>query len=157
MSERYVLDTSVYVGAWRNEDERRALAAFVRRHASRLLLSAVVLLELRAGARTDDAALALEEFESAFGGRGGIVVPGASAYREAGRALADLAVRERLAAGAIPAALVNDALLAASCREQRATLLTRNGADFARLARELRGFRWRVADVVARGAAAPVG
>ena len=42
--------------------------------------------------------------------------------------------------------LVNDVLIATSCREARVRLVTENAGDFATLQRHLRGFRFVAAD-----------
>jgi hypothetical protein len=56
--------------------------------------------------------------------------------------LADIATREGLTYGASPGWLAGVALIAASCREADATLVTDNHGDFARIQRQLRGFRF---------------
>ena len=142
MPTRYALDANCYVRALRNAEERLRLAAFVTRVDARLRLSAVVHLELVAGARTEPQRLALDALVGAFHRRDTVVVPGASAYAEAGRVLADLATKEPLAIADAPPSLRVDALLAASCREAGVTVVTENHADFARIARHLRGFRF---------------
>ena len=44
--------------------------------------------------------------------------------------------------------LVNDVLIATSCREKSLRLVTENTGDFAMLQRHLRGFRFSAADEV---------
>jgi len=74
-----------------------------------------------------------------FTHRGRIFAPSIRAFEESGRILADLARRDGVTI-ATKRSLVNDTLLAASCREAGVMLVTRDG-DHARIARWLKGFR----------------
>lgn len=104
-------------------------------------LSAVVVQELAAGARTVVAARALQrDVVEPFERRRRVFAPSAEAFAVSGRALAALARREGWQPSSENPSLFNDALLAASCREQGITLITRD-ADFDRLVPFVRGFR----------------
>jgi predicted nucleic acid-binding protein len=104
-------------------------------------LSAVVILELRAGARTPAQAKLLErEVVQRFTRANRVFTPSADAFSAAGKLLASLATREGWTADAHPS-LVHDALLAASCRESGVTLITRD-RDFGRFKNLLRGWRF---------------
>lgn len=128
-------------------DARLALAEFLLRVGPCVRLLAVVAMELRAGARTRaqqtalTAQTALAALIGAYTRRDLLVVPSAHAWDQAGRVLADLAVKERFDTVAAPASFPNDVLIATSCREVGATLVTENHADFARIRRHLRGLR----------------
>jgi predicted nucleic acid-binding protein len=140
MTRLFALDTNLYIRALREPDVRRELGRFLGRVGTRIRLHAVVAMELRAGARTPSQRAELNSLIAADAMRDRIVTPSFDAYQQAGRIIADLAVRERFDATAIPS-FVNDAIMAASCREEGVTLVTANQSDFARIARHLRGFR----------------
>jgi predicted nucleic acid-binding protein len=137
---KYSCDTNVIVDVLRDPDADTAFAHFLARFSHVTFLSAVVVLELRAGARTRTQARVLERsIVRRFERRGRVFVPSARAFERAGALLAELAVREGWTAAAHPS-LVHDALLAASCRERGITLITRD-ADFDRFTRWLPGWR----------------
>ena len=138
---QYALDTNIYIDALRSSPEADALKRFLVDTLPSTWLSAVVMLELRAGARTHEQAAALEDgLFRAYARRERVLVPMAGAFQEAGRVLAQLA---RSAKG-LPAAsrlpLAHDALLAASCVQAGVTLITRD-KDFDRIGRLLPRFR----------------
>ena len=103
-------------------------------------MSAVVMQELRAGAVTDAQAKALQDgiFDT-FERRNRVSGPSVAAFKECGRILAALfrqdgvPYRERLRS------LVNDILIAVTCRENGLTLVTGDG-DFKTIRPHLRGF-----------------
>lgn len=138
---KFALDTNVFVDAFRDETFAGALAAFLEQALPTTFLSAVVMQELGAGARTREQ---VRELESSiirpFQRRGRVFAPSARAFRESGRLLAELAAREGWAAIHSNPSLANDALLAASCREHGFTLITNDG-DFDRFLPSLD--RWR--------------
>lgn len=136
---RFAFDTNVLVDVLRDPAAEEAFSAFLARFPQAIHLSAVVVLELRAGARTPQQARAVEAVIAPFERRGRVFAPSIGAYRTAGDLLARLAVREGWTAKAKPS-LACDALLAASCREAGMTLVTRD-RDFGRLARYLQGWR----------------
>jgi predicted nucleic acid-binding protein len=137
----FALDTNVFVDAFRDETFAEALAAFLERALPMTFLSAVVVQELAAGARTRQQ---VRELESSilrpFERRGRVFAPSTLAFRQSGRLLAELAAREGWAAIHSNPSLANDALLAASCREHGFTLVTSDG-DFDRFLPSLG--RWR--------------
>lgn len=141
MPASYAIDTNVYIDASRDRAARADLARFTLRTALRLSLSAVVLMELRAGARSDDQRDGVDALHAVFAGRERLVVPSANAYAQAGRVLADLAEHEGFALALAPRSFINDVLIAASCREHDVVLVTANHRDFAAIGRHLRGFR----------------
>ncbi|HEX6535017.1 MAG TPA: PIN domain-containing protein [Gemmatimonadaceae bacterium] len=140
MAPLYALDTNVYIRALRDGRALLELERFLLRVGPRARLHAVVAMELRAGARTPPRAAALADLVDAYAARDRLIVPSFDAWMQAGRVLADLAVRERFDAAAARPSFVNDVVIAASCREAGVTLVTESHADFARIRRRLRGF-----------------
>lgn len=138
---KFALDTNVFVDAFRDETFAEALAAFLDQALPTTFLSAVVVQELAAGARTREQ---VRELESSifrpFERRGRVFAPSTLAFRQSGRLLAELAAREGWAAIHSNPSLANDTLLAASCREHGFTLITSDG-DFDRFLPSLG--RWR--------------
>lgn len=145
MAELFALDSNVYIGALRNADRLARLKRFLLRAGLRVRLSAVVALELRAGARTTAQESAVRDLFASHVTRDRVLVPSVAAYAEAGRVLAALTARENIDF-ARAGSLVNDVLLAASCREADVRLVTENVRDFAAVHRHLRGFRFVAAD-----------
>lgn len=140
MADRYALDSNVYIDALRNRGAREALKAFLIRAGTRVVLSAVVAAELRAGAVTEEHETPVQALVGAYRTRDLVLTPTFEAYVEAGRVLAALQPRRRTGSAATP--LIADVLLATSCRESGVVLVTRNANDFARIQRHLRGFRF---------------
>ena len=138
---KFVLDTNVFVDAFRDEAFGEALSAFLEQALPWTFLNAVVVQELTAGARTREQLRALESsILRPFERRGRVFAPSTLAFRESGRLLAELATREGWPAIRSNPSLANDALLAASCREHGFTLVTSDG-DFDRFLPSLG--RWR--------------
>jgi predicted nucleic acid-binding protein len=105
-------------------------------------LASVVALELHAGAVTERRVSAVDELAAPYAARGRVIVPSFDAFVHAGRVCAALARHERDVQADAPASFRNDALLAASCREEHAVLVTENARDFQAIQRHLRGFRF---------------
>jgi predicted nucleic acid-binding protein len=145
MPDLLALDTNVYIAALRNVDRLSRLKRFLIRAGLKLRVPAVVALELRAGARTAAQQAAIRDLLAAYVARNRVLVPSFTAYAESGRALAELAAREGVDLSRA-GSLVNDVLLAASCREAGAQLVTENARDFAAVQRHLHGFRFASAD-----------
>lgn len=123
---KYALDTSVFIAAMRDAGDANRLKHFHIRHVATEYLSAVVALELRAGARTPRAATDLQRIVlNPYEIRGRVFAPSYAAFLAAGRILATL--RD------YSAPLRADALIAASCRESGITLVTENARDFERI------------------------
>jgi predicted nucleic acid-binding protein len=138
---KFTCDTNVLVDVLRDPAAEDAFGVFLSRFSHVTYLSAIVMLELRAGARTAAQVRLLEkEIFQRFDRAKRVFTPSVGAFTTAGALLANLATREGWTAAAHPS-LVHDALLAASCREAGVTLITRDG-DFARLRTVLRGWRF---------------
>jgi predicted nucleic acid-binding protein len=138
---KYALDTNIFIDGFRTEDAQAEVFAFLKRALPFTYLSAVVMQELAAGARTTDAARDLQQrvFEP-FERRRRVFAPSGAAFVASGRALAAVASREGWQLVDENPSLLNDTLIAASCREQGITLVTKDG-DFARIAPFVKGFR----------------
>jgi predicted nucleic acid-binding protein len=133
---KYVVDTNLFIDAFVDPAAMIALQAFHGVFAPFEYLSAVVVSELRAGARTRAAREAIESAVVApFERRRRLVTPSYAAWGAAGDALATLGNTEGLVPKQVPRSFGNDLLLAASCREAGLTIVTRNRRDFARIAR----------------------
>jgi predicted nucleic acid-binding protein len=139
---KYTLDTNVFIDGFHSEEAQAELFAFLSRALPRTYLSAVVIQELAAGARSAEAARGLQRgvFDP-FTRRRRVFAPSRAAFAESGRVLAAVAASEGWQLLDEKPSLLNDALIAASCREQGITLITRDG-DFKRLARFVKGFRY---------------
>ncbi|MBI4486167.1 MAG: type II toxin-antitoxin system VapC family toxin [Acidobacteria bacterium] len=138
---KYALDTNIFIDGFRSKEAQAEVFAFLNRALPFTYLSAVVMQELAAGARTTEGAGDLQQgvFEP-FDRRRRVFAPSAAAFAESGRVLAAVAFREGWQLVDETPSLLNDALIAASCREQGITLITKDG-DFNRLAPYVRGFR----------------
>jgi predicted nucleic acid-binding protein len=130
---KYALDTNLFIDALRNAGDEARLQAFHERYAPAEFLSAIVALELCAGARAvSDAAKVQRHLLAPFERRGRVFAPSYPTWKIAGAAVA------KLRGAQLTRAFYNDILLAASCREHGVTLVTRNAADFERIRRVLR-------------------
>jgi predicted nucleic acid-binding protein len=131
---RYVLDSNLYIEAIRDQSKAAALAEFTIGLLPQIVLHAVVVQELLAGsvserARRDVYRDVVQPFER----RGRLLTPSYGAWRRSGEIVAALVDQGELSVGGIPRSFPNDALLAASCREEGVVLITRNRRDFERI------------------------
>jgi len=127
-----ILDSNVYIGHWEQGRYEAELATvrrtFIIRH------SAVVLSELRRGARTRDARRFVESLYRLAKVRW---EPSAEDWWEAGRLIQKIGDARRWNTGR-RRDFQNDALIALTARRHAATVVTADQADFEPLARELR-------------------
>jgi len=123
--ERVVIDTNIYLD-WLNEGQHEAI--LFQREAVKYL-SAVVLMELSAGAFSTRDRRLVREVTSAFAKVGRILVPSVTIYEEAGDMLRRLQ-ESRGYTVASAYGLVNDVLIALSARSIGATVITQNERDF---------------------------
>jgi predicted nucleic acid-binding protein len=139
---KYALDTNIFIDGFRSEEAQAEVFAFLYRALPFTFLSAVVMQELAAGARTTQAARAVQQgvFEP-FERRRRVFAPSNAAFAESGRVLATVAAREGWQLIDDNPSFLNDALIAVSCRERGITLIT-NDRDFKRLSPFVRGFRY---------------
>lgn len=138
---KYAIDTNLFIDSFRSEEAEVELLAFLDRALPFTFMSAVVMQELAAGARTPEAARELQQsiFEP-FERRRRVFAPSATAFIGSGRILAALAAREGWQLFDENPSLLNDALIATSCRELGITLVTKD-SDFDRLVPFLKGWR----------------
>lgn len=139
---KYTLDTNIFIDAFASPTGDVALGAFLERAAPMTHLNAVVVQELRAGARTDAQATALQDAVfDVFERRGRVFGPSPEAFKECGRVLAALWRRDGVPFRDRPRSFVNDILLATSCRERGVVLVT-SDRDYSRISGFLKGFRY---------------
>lgn len=133
---KYVLDTNCFIDAARDATFAAALEAFCAAGAPALYLSSVVAAELRAGARTVAARRELERLViGPYARRGRVLTPSPASWAALGDALAALAPRRGANDGDVKKSFVLDILIAHSCREAGAILISRNARDLNRIAR----------------------
>ena len=131
---RFVLDSNLYIEAARDPTKASALAEFALGSLPRILLHAVVVQEMLAGAVSESARRDIyRDLVRPFERRRRLLTPSYGSWRRSGEIVAALIHRGELTAGGIPRSFTNDALIAASCREEGTVLITRNRRDFARI------------------------
>ena len=133
-SRKYVLDTNCFIDASRDPVANAAFETFCTRAAPKLHLSAVVATELRAGAGKSRPALE-RVILAPYLRRGRVIAPSASAWEALGDTLAALVEREGLVLAQVRRSFVFDVLVAHSCREAGAVLVSANTRDLERIAR----------------------
>jgi predicted nucleic acid-binding protein len=133
---KFVLDTNCFVDASRNDAEAAALSEFCIWAAPGLYLSTVVAAELRAGAgSTKDRRILERQVLSPYIRRGRLLNPSSNAWDALGTTLAALVENEGLVLRDVRRSFVVDILIARSCRDIGATLVSRNSADLSRIAK----------------------
>jgi predicted nucleic acid-binding protein len=134
--QKYVLDTNLFIQAFRDEAANVELQRFHQLFAPFEYLSAVVAQELRAGVRSSADGRRLERHVlDVYARRERVVTPSTQAWHDSGDLLAELARREGLEVARLSKAFGNDVLLALSCREAGLVLVTDNRGDFERIRR----------------------
>jgi predicted nucleic acid-binding protein len=135
-SRKLVLDTNCFIDASRTEAGADAFAAFCARAAPRLYLSTVVAAELRAGAGNARDRRTLERrVLSPYVRRRRLLNPSSAAWEALGTTLARLVDDEGLVLADVRKSFVFDILVAWSCREIGAVLVSRNMKDLSRIAK----------------------
>ena len=133
---KFVLDTNCFVDASHGDADAAALAEFSAWAAPGLYLSTVVAAELSAGAGSTKNRRTLErQILSPYFRRGRLVNPSPAAWEALGTTLAALVEDEGLVLREVRRSFVFDILIARSCREIGATLVSRNSADLSRIAK----------------------
>ena len=131
---KYVLDSNCYIDASAEPVTLAALQRFTAWAAPGLYLSSVVAAELRAGVRSEGDREALESLVlGPFVRRGRVLTPSNAAWDALGLALAALRRTDGLPLRQVSRSFALDILLAYSCRENGATLVTRNTRDMVRI------------------------
>ena len=132
---RLLIDTNIYID-WFNRG-RHADILFQRDTVKHL--SAVVLMELRAGAFSLRDRRLVQRVEAAFAKSGRILVPSRAVFVEAGDALRHLRA-DRSFHIETSHSIVNDVLIALSARSIGATVVTQNEDHFQAI-RAVRSFQ----------------
>ena len=133
---KFVLDTNCFVDASRMHDQAAEFTEFCAWAAPGLYLSTVVAAELRAGAGGAKDRRTLErQVLSPYVRRGRLLNPSAAAWEALGTALAAFVEDEGLVLRDVRRSFVLDILIARSCRDIGATLVSRNSADLSRIAK----------------------
>jgi predicted nucleic acid-binding protein len=131
---KFVLDTNCFISAARNDEAAVSLEAFVQLAAPGLYLSSVVAAELRAGTKsTRDLRKLEKDVLKPYAKRSRIVTPTSAAWEALGQTLAWLVKHEGIALRTTPKSFLFDILLAYSCREVGAVLISSNERDFQRI------------------------
>ena len=135
-SRKYVLDTQLFINAFRDPVANEQLQRFHRAFAPFEYLSVIVAQELRAGIRRRRERRMLDRnvlqlFERA----NRIIAPTVDSWHKSGDVFAAMARKEGLEIGRISKAFANDVLLALSCRAAGCVLVTDNERDFRRIRR----------------------
>jgi predicted nucleic acid-binding protein len=134
-SPKFVLDTNCFIDASRTEAGADAFAAFCARAAPKLYLSSVVAAELRAGAGNASERRTLERrVLSPYMRRRRLLNPSSAAWEALGTTLARLVENEGLVLADVRKSFMFDILIAWSCREVGAALVSRNMKDLSRIA-----------------------
>lgn len=137
-TRKYVLDTQLFIDAFRDQTANEALQRFHRAFAPFEYLSVVVAQELRAGVgRLQDRKALERHVLSVFERSGRTFAPSASAWHRSGDLLSDMARKEGLEIARVSKSFANDVLLALSCREAGCVLVTENERDFQRIRRHV--------------------
>lgn len=132
----YVIDTNLYIRALNDADFASALESFQQTAFTRLWLSAVVVFEVMAGAFGNAHADAYERrLVRPFNRRNRILVPDERSWRLAARMHRGIRSFGGFEAKLRQRSFLNDMLIAATCRQVGATLLTANRSDFELLNR----------------------
>jgi len=133
---KLVLDTNCFIDASKTDAANAAYELFTAQAAPRLYLISVVAVELLAGAIS---ASELTQLEDAvlrpYQRRGRIVTPSTTAWNSLGTTLATLVREDGLQLETTPRSFIFDMLIAYSCREIGAILVSANSRDLARIAR----------------------
>lgn len=137
-SRRFTLDTNLFIRGFRDTDDAVALERFHLAFAPFEYLSAVVAQELRAGALTRSASIALElNVLGPFERRNRLAVPSYEAWKLAGKVMSQLAALDGRPVAGMSRSFVNDVVLAATCREHGLILVTENVRDFTVIGKRL--------------------
>lgn len=134
--KKYVLDTNLYIRAFRSRQSAAELRDFVFSFTPGIYLSSVVLHELLVGASTPAKARQIQhDIARPLKRTGRLVTPSHAAWETGAGVLSRMAREERLELRRVPKSLVHDVLIAVSCREAGVIVVTDNTTDFARIRR----------------------
>ncbi|MBM3235125.1 type II toxin-antitoxin system VapC family toxin [Candidatus Poribacteria bacterium] len=136
MNSKFLIDTNIYIDFINTNKYREWV--FVRDYPTRLFLSAIVLMELYAGAHNRSDIKLVDTIKEPFAKRNMIIAPTIGDYITAGEILADL---QKLRGYELKKSywLTNDVLIALSARRIGATVVTQNRRDFEEI-QQIKGF-----------------
>jgi predicted nucleic acid-binding protein len=133
---KYVLDTQLFINAFRDPVANETLQRFHRAFAPFEYLSVIVAQELRAGVSKPSDRRALERnVLRVFERTGRTLTPSSDAWHRSGDLFSEMAQQEGLEVARVSKAFANDLMLALSCRESGCVLVTDNVRDFSRIRR----------------------
>jgi predicted nucleic acid-binding protein len=136
VTRKYILDTQLFINAFRDPVANEALQQFHRAYSPFEHFSVIVAQELLAGVRRPQDRKALERnVLKVYTRASRTIAPSADAWHRSGDLLADMARQEGLEIARVSKAFANDVLLALSCREAGCVLVTDNERDFQRIRR----------------------
>jgi len=120
-----LIDTNIFIDRFGNPDLYKEIFL----SDGFIYLSSVVLMELRAGAHTREAVIAVADLGDFFKKVGRIVIPNLKDYERTGEILSEL---QRIKGYDIKksSSITNDCLIAVSARSIGATVYTQNKRDF---------------------------
>lgn len=133
MPPKYVLDTNCYINADKDPSFKAALETFSCAATPFLYLHATVAAELQMGVPEAIRKQSEEGIIRPFQQRGRIITPSATSWEAMARALSWLHEHEGLVLKDIKRSFIFDILIAHSCREAGATLISSNTADLERI------------------------
>ena len=134
-ARKYVLDTQLFIAAFRDPAANEALQQFHRAFAPFEHLSVIVAQELRAGVRASDRKALERHVLKVYERANRMITPSTDAWQRSGNLFAEMARKEGLELARVSKAFANDVLLALSCREAGCVLVTDNERDFQRIRR----------------------
>lgn len=134
-NRKYVLDTQLFINAFRDRVANEELQRFHRAFSPFEHLSVIVAQELRAGVKPRDRKALERNVLTIFKRAGRTITPSADAWHRSGDLLAEMARQDGLEIARVSKAFANDILLALSCREAGCVLVTDNERDFQRIRR----------------------
>lgn len=130
----FVLDTNLYIAADREAAAGEELIAFYSAFLPFTWFHAVVAQELLLGATDQRRGAELRRgYVAPFEARRRLVTPTFTSWARSGEVAAALVRKKHISAAGFTRSFLNDVLLAVSCREVGATLVTRNLVDFERI------------------------
>jgi predicted nucleic acid-binding protein len=140
MNNKFLIDTNIYIDVINANKYREWV--LVRDYPTRLFLSAIVLMELYAGAHNRSDIKLVDTIKEPFAKRKMIIAPTTGDYITAGKILADL---QRLRGYELKKSywLTNDVLMALSARRIGATVVTQNQRDFEAI-QQIKGFSLQI-------------
>lgn len=132
----YVIDTNLYIRALHDAGFAADLERFQQAALTRLWLSAVVAFEIMVGAVSDAHSEGYERWVlRPFRGRNRVLAPDEASWRLAARMHREIRALRGFEAKLAQRSFLNDMLIAATCRQVGATLLTANRSDYELLNR----------------------